>query len=259
MIDSAKVLAGIPAGLRDPLLASFKEIVSNYTEHRWEPAELNGGKLCEIVFSILDGAIGGTFAAKPTKPSNMVDACRALEKTPPVAGRAGDRSLRILVPRMLVALYEIRNNRNVGHVGGEVDPNHLDATAVLSMSSWVVAELVRIFHNVSTKEAQESVDALIERKDPLIWEVGTVRRVLDSSMSARDQALLLLHQRPAWVHEKELAAWVEYSSVAMFRARVLEPLHRDRFLEYDRSTGQAHLSPKGRNDVEERLLRSRRT
>jgi hypothetical protein len=255
--DPTKVLAGIPPGLREPLLASYQEIVANYTEHRWEPAELNGGKLCEIVFSIVDGALSGTFPPKPAKPANMVDACRALEKVPPVATRLGDRSLRILIPRMLTALYEIRNNRNVGHVGGEVDPNHLDATAVLSMASWVVAELVRIFHNISTKEAQDSVDALIERRDPLIWQVGDVRRVLDPSMTARDQALLLLHQRPGWVSDKELASSIEYSSVAMFRSRVLEPLHRDRFLEFDRKAGQARLSPVGRGDVEDRLLKSR--
>ena len=259
MIDSKTLLAGIPVGLREPLIASYQEIVANYSEHRWEPAELNGGKLCEVVYTIVDGAINGAFAAKPSKPANMVEACRTLEKKPALATRPGDRSLRVLIPRTLTALYEIRNNRNVGHVGGEVDPNHLDATAVLSMASWVVAELVRIFHSVSTKEAQESVDALIERKDPLIWEVGDVRRVLDSKMSARDQALLLLHQRPGWVKDTHLAAWVEYSSVAMFRSRILEPLHRDRYLEYDREAGQAKLSPKGSKDVEERILQSRKT
>jgi hypothetical protein len=257
MIDSTKLFAGIPAGLRDPLVASYLEIVKNYAEHRWEPAELNGGKLCEIVYSVLSGALCGTFPTKPSKPANMVDACRALEKLPAVSTRAGDRSLRILLPRALTTLYEIRNNRNVGHVGGDVDPNHLDATAVLSMASWVVAELARIYHNISTKEAQESVDALIERKDPLIWEVGEVRRVLDPSMPAKDQALLLLHQRPGWLSDKSLAASIEYSSVAMFRTRVLAPLHADRRLEYNRDTGEARISPKGSRDVEERLLKTR--
>lgn len=83
MIDSAKLLAGIPAGLRDPLIMSFQEIAANYAEHRWEPAELNGGKLCEVVFTIIDGVLKGAFAAKPSKPANMVDSCRALEKIPP--------------------------------------------------------------------------------------------------------------------------------------------------------------------------------
>lgn len=258
MIDPKNLLAGLPAGLRAALIASYQEIVSNYAEHRWEPAELNGGKLCEVTYTIIDGAISGTFAAKPSKPSNMVQSCRALEEKPAVASRVGDRSFRILIPRIITALYEIRNNRNVGHVGGEVDPNYVDATAVLGMASWVVAELVRIFHNVSTKEAQDSVDALIERKIPLIWEVEGVHRVLNPKMPAKDQTLLLLHQKIGWVDEKDLVLWVEYSTLTLFRARVLDSLHRDRLIEYDRKTRRARISPKGGKDVEERILESRK-
>jgi hypothetical protein len=257
MIDSKSLLAGLPEGLRDPLIASYREIISNYAEHRWEPAELNGGKLSEVVYTIIEGAISGSFAAKPSKPPNMIKACRALEEKPAVSSRVGDRSFRILIPRVITALYEIRNNRNVGHVGGEVDPNHMDATAVLSMSSWVVAELVRIFHSVSTKVAQDSVDALIERKIPLIWEFEGVHRVLDPKMSAKDQTLLLLHQKISWVDEKDLVSWVEYSTLTMFRTRVLEPLHGDRLIEYDRKTRRARISPKGSKDVEVRIIESR--
>lgn len=64
------------------------------------------------------------------------------------------RSFQILIPRLLPALYEIRNNRNVGHVGGDVDPNFMDSTAVLGTANWIMAELVRVFHSVSTPEAQ---------------------------------------------------------------------------------------------------------
>ena len=258
MISSATLLAGLPTGLREPLIDCYREIAANYAEHRWEPAELNGGKLCEVAFTIVSGALSGHYPSNPSKPANMVDACRALEKLPAVNTRVGDRSLRILIPRILTALYEIRNNRNVGHVGGDVDPNFLDATAVFEMSSWVVAELVRIFHQVSIQEAQESVDALIERKTPLIWEVGSMRRVLDTSLSARDQTLLLLHQRPGWVAAADLAAWVEYASAAMFRSRVLRKLHEARLIEYDSNAGQAKISPSGTREVEKNVLRSRK-
>ena len=131
-------------------------------------------------------ALGGVcsralHASSPSKPRDMVAACRALEQTPPNATRVGDRSLRILIPRVLLPLYEIRNNRGVGHVGGDVDPNFLDATAVYGMTSWVLAELIRVFHNVTTKEAQQTVDALVERKHPLVWQVEGIKRVLDLS------------------------------------------------------------------------------
>ena len=67
---------------------------------------MNGGKFCEVVYTIIAGTLKGSYASKPSKPANMVQACRDLEKTKPDPQRVGDRSLRVLVPRMLVSLYE---------------------------------------------------------------------------------------------------------------------------------------------------------
>jgi hypothetical protein len=154
-------------------------------------------------------------------------------------------------------LYEVRNNRGVGHVGGDVDPNFLDVTAVFGMASWVLAELVRIFHDVSTELAQAAVDALIERKHPLIWEVGDMHRVLDPKMEKRDQALLLLHQRSGWVSDEDLLNWVEYSRIGNFRKAVLRPFHAKRLVEYDEASKRVRISPLGVQVVEREILKTR--
>jgi hypothetical protein len=109
----------------------------------------------------------------------------------------------------LLVLYKIRNKRGVGHVGGDVDANHMDAEAVQVMVSRVIAELVRIFHGVTTKEARDTeardtIDALVERKSPVIWEVEGVKRVLDPGMSAKNKVLTLLHHSTGWVPEVDL-------------------------------------------------------
>jgi hypothetical protein len=255
VIDSSRALAGLPQALRDELLASYRNIMSNYLERRWEPTELNGGKFCEVVYSIVDGAVGGSFPARASKPMNMRDACRALEGRPANPGLVGDRSLRVLIPRALPMLYEIRNNRGVGHVGGDVDANHMDAEAVQGMASWLMAELVRIFHGVTMQEARETVDALVERKTPLIWEVEGSKRVLHPNMSAKNQVLVLLHYSTGWVAIIDLLKWVEYSNASMFRSRVLTPLHKQRLIEFDVKQGRARISPAGAKDVEERVLK----
>lgn len=257
MIDAAKLLAGLPTALRKELIDAYAEIVSNYVERRWGPSELSGGKFCEIGYSIIEGALSGTFPPKASKPKNMVQSCTDLERRfPPDPNRVGDRSLRIMLPRLLPVLYEVRNNRNVGHVGGDVDPNHMDAEAVMGMASWVMAELVRIFHGVSTGEAQESVAALVERKTPLIWEIGGIKRVLDHEMSAKDKSLLLLHHSTGWVEVSELFNWIEYSNLSVFRSSVLKPMHKARLIEFDATSGKVRISPKGAADTEARLLRT---
>jgi hypothetical protein len=244
------VLGIIPTGLRKPLLTAFGEIVKNYRQGRWEPSELNGGKFCEVAYTILRGHVDNTYPAKPAKPANMVDACRALEQ----GGSAFPRSVRIQIPRMIVALYEIRNNRGVGHVGGDVDPNHMDAVAVLYMSKWIVSELVRLFHDVDTVTASAVVDALVEREIPIIWNVTNgVQRVLSTSLTRKEKTLVLLYGQPAAVAETVLASWVEHPKLTDYRKDVLRPLHREKLVEYDRATGMVYLSPLGARRVETSL------
>lgn len=257
-LDPSKLLAAIPAGLRDPLLETYRVIASNFAEHRWGPSELDGGKFCEVVYTILNGAITGTFAPSPSKPQNMRNACRALEELPST-GRPGDRSLRILIPRFLPSIYEIRNNRGVGHAGGEVDPNFMDATVVYSVTSWILAELIRVFHQVPINIAQATVDALSERKLTLVWSPGTAKRVLDTDLTAADQTLLLLHQALGWVAEAELVKSVEYSNASVYRTKVLTKLHKARMIEFDKTGQRARISPKGSLHVEETIIVPRMT
>lgn len=244
-------LGGIPDTLVEELIAAYTEVLRNYREQRWEPAELNGGKLCEVVYTILRGHVDGSFPAQSSKPANMVDACRALEKAD---SNKFSRSVRIQLPRMLVAIYEIRNNRGVGHVGGDVNANHMDATCVLHMCQWVVAELVRHFHATTTAAATEIVDSVVERVVPLIWSVHGKHRVLDTSFSMKEKTLLLMYQRSGAVLEGDLFAWVEHSNPSVYRRDVLRTLHKEKLIEYDGNAKRATISPKGIALVERELL-----
>lgn len=246
-------LSGIPPALRDPLIKAYNEIERNFRERRWEPSALNGGKLCEIVYLILRGHVDGLFPSGPRRITNFVDACRQLEQADK---KTFTQAVRITIPRMLIALYEIRNNRGVGHAFGEVDPNHMDASAVLACAKWIMADLVRHFHQVNVVVASQIVDALVERTNPLVWEVGDVRRVLRPEMNMKDKTLVLLHSSSFPLHEDQLYAWVEHSNKAIYRRDVLKRAHREKLLEYDQATRQVVLSPTGTAYVEDHVLKT---
>jgi hypothetical protein len=250
--ELSTTFGALPGTLREELLGAFNEIVKNFRERRWEPAELNGGKLSEVVYTILKGYADGKYPSRAKKPRNMVDACKALETD----ASSAPRSIRIQIPRMLVALYEIRNNRNVGHVGGEVDPNHMDAMCVLQMAKWVVAELVRILHDIDPDEAAAVVEALVERETPLIWQVNGKKRVLNTTMNMRDKTLLLLHASNGEVAEADLVSWLEHSNASVYRRDILRPAHRRRLIEYDANGRTVQISPLGIEEVEQTLLPS---
>jgi hypothetical protein len=246
----ADAFSDLPKRLREELLDAFGKIVQNYTERRWEPAELNGGKLCEVAYTIAKGIVDGKYPPRASKPQNMVRACQQLEQAP---AAAAPRSVRIQIPRMLVALYEVRNNRNVGHVGGDVDPNHMDAVCVLQTAKWIVAELIRVLHDLPIDEVAELVDALVERETPIVWKVDGKLRVLDTKMSMKDKALVLIHSTAGPVAESDLVAWVEHSNASVFRRDVLRRAHKDKLLEYDADARTVRISPLGVEHVERML------
>jgi hypothetical protein len=244
------ILGAVPQTLADELFEKFHEIERNFRERRWEPAELNGGKLCEVAYCIMRGHVDGTFPAKSHKPANFYDACLKMEQQPASWGR----SIRVQLPRMLITLYEIRNNRNVGHVGGDVDPNHMDAVCVLHMAKWVVSELVRIFHGVSLAEASALVEALSERESSLIWDAGGVRRVLDNRLTMLEKTLVLLFASTRPLSEADLLKSLEHSNASVYRRDVLRRAHGDRLIEYSEDTKTATISSLGIKRVETKVL-----
>lgn len=242
------VLKGIPRHIRDPLLEEFNKLGRNYRESRWEPAELNGGKFCEIVYVVLKGYVDGSFPAVLAKPKNMVAACTALEHAV-----SAPRSVKIQMPRMLIAVYEVRNNRNVGHVGADVDPSHMDATLVFSMSRWILAELVRIFHDLPVKTATEVVESLTEREVPLLWRFGDKTRVLGSGRSAKDKTLILLYGSDGTLNVRDIASAIEYGNLSRFRKSVLKPAHKDDLIHFEERSDEVTLSPIGIRYVETKI------
>ena len=243
-----QVLAGVPEGLRNPLLQEYDKLVRNYREGRWEPAELNGGKFSEVVYTILKGHVDCSFPGVPSKPRNMVDACKALE------GASGfPRSIRIQIPQMLAALYEIRNQRNVGHVGADVDPSHMDATVVLAMVKWVLAELIRIFHGMTTEEATKVVEGLVERTLPIVWKTASMTRVLGSHLGAKERMLALLYGTNAPIEVREIVRSIGYSNITQFRKTVAKEAHRADLVHWDAEADTIEISPVGIRYVEENV------
>ena len=251
-VGPVDALGGISQLLREELLDEFNKLIRNYRECRWEPAELDGGRYCEVVYTVVKGYIDRSFPSTATKPKNMIDACRQLEQ---VKRNVAPHSFRILVPRLICALYDIRNNRGVGHVGGDVNSNQMDATLVVQVAQWILAELIRVHHSVTTDEAQQIVEGLIGRMVPVVWQLPDGRlRVLEPSLSMRQRMLVILYYKyPCAVTEAELVRAVEHSNASVFRRDVLRPAHRQALIDYDETNRMVCLSPRGVREAEERI------
>lgn len=77
----------------------------------------------------------------------------------------------------------MRGKRGIGHVGGDVEANEIDATTVVRLCDWIICELIRIYHQMSLEEAQALVYTISERNIPDIWEVAGKKRVLRTGLN----------------------------------------------------------------------------
>lgn len=223
-LSTNALFSGLPDTLRDELLEEYQQLVTNYYEGRWGPSELSAGRFCEVAYSVIRGRADGAYPSHGSKPNPFDAKCRALESETSL-----ERGLRLLAARILPALYEIRNNRDSGHVGGEVNSNEMDASYALSAASWVLAELIRVFHNTTTEIAQQAVKQVSELRTPAIWSNGEIRRVLKDSLKLEEE-ILLLTASAGTCTMGQLIQWTETSNPSYLR-KVVRKLHDARLVE----------------------------
>jgi len=243
-------LGGVPAVFRGRLIKAYTAVKDAYRSGQHDAAGLRAGRFCEIAIRLFQDQLTGRYTPFGTKIANFNDECRRLEGVPQTAGV---ESLRVIMPRALNFLYTMRNKRGIGHEGGDVDANEIDAATCVRLADWCVCELVRVFHQLSLEEAQAILDAAAERELPDVWSVVGKKRVLNPSLTYGDQVLLLLKSDPnAAVPVEDLAEWVDHPRLVDFRKHVLKPLHQRRLIEFDRDSQTVVISPLGVKEVENR-------
>lgn len=243
-------LSAIPTQLRSRLIKHYLGVHKAYAEGKYDHCGQHAGKFCEIMLRCLQDRLTGTSLLVGQKIPNFKTDCERLENVTDFP-----ESLRIVIPRCLVFLYTMRNKRDIGHVGGDVDANRIDAATYTRLSDWCISELLRVVHTLSLEDAQALLDAMSVRQVPQVWSVAGKRRVLVQGMSVRDKTLLLLYSTPETsVLAEDLWEWTKHANFSNFKRDVIRPLDADCLIEYDRDTEAVILSPTGARYVEDNLL-----
>lgn len=246
-------LAGIDRPFRDRIIKSYIDLRAGFSTGQYDAAGLRAGVFAEAVARLLQQVLTGAHTPFGTPLPNFADLCRSFER---LDKSKGPESLRVIVPRALLLIYTLRNKRGIGHIGGDIEANEIDAATCLRTADWCICELVRIYHKLSLEDAQALLDAISVRQNPTIWTVGGKKRILNTSLTYPDQVLLLLHSvEESAVPSEDLADWIEHPRLRDFRSKVLSPLHSRRMIEWDRETDMVSISPIGVKRVEEAILK----
>jgi len=222
-MDIRSVLkSALPEELVDALLTAYSEIEMNYVYRRWKASELDAGHFVEAVRRVIEFRLFQKYTPiSKSLPSYAEQELRRYEQA------VGDESYRVLIPRILRAIYGIRNKRGVGHLGA-ISPNEMDATLILYNVKWVLAEVIRLESGLDPSETQTAIDSVIEREAPLLWKSGAIVRVACKGLAAREQVLLLLYDDSPQ-SEADLREQCEYKNSTNFR-KILKRLHADKLI-----------------------------
>jgi hypothetical protein len=168
----------------------------------------------------------GEQTGRFTPLGKLIDSDRLFEQLKNIPRGKQPDSIRLNIPRVIRVIYDIRNGRDAAHLADDIDPNLQDATLVISNIDWVLAEFVRLYHDVDADEAQRIVNGLGVRAVPAVQDFNGFLKILNPKLKASQYVLLLLYERGTdGASFSELETWVQPTMRANLRATLGRLVH----------------------------------
>lgn len=236
----------VPNDILKRMLDEYQHIKQQFFLRKFQPSELNGARFAECVLRLLEYLDTGRYTPFGT-PLNSEYVVNHINNNTKLQD-----TLRFFIPRLTRVILDVRNKRDIAHVGGEVSPNYSDALFVVQAADWILTEFVRHFYSCTMDEAQRIVSSINAVRIPIVAEINGFIRVQDTSLDARTKALVVLYyKRPAQVTDANLAKWIKYRNGSRFKKTVLAELDAEALIHYE--DGYCDLLPKGARFVEENV------
>lgn len=213
--------------LVEELLASYHQAKENFYIGGLRLSAVEGGRFCEAAFRLLEQATTQKF----TPLSKKLDTERLIITLSNIVPGTHSDSVRLYIPRCLRTVYDIRNNRNTAHLADGIDPNLQDASLVISVIDWVMAEFVRLFNKTTADEAKDIIDKIVTKRAPAVQDFSGFLKVLKPDLKASGYVLLLLYERSATY--SELESWVRPTMRGNLRRTLSKLVDDSAFVHYD--------------------------
>ena len=249
-IQAGFAASGLPTAVTKRLLEEYADAKHRYYLGDHRPTEVNAGRFAEAALRILEHALLETY----TPLSRSLPALTTHRLAQFENAKSDHESLRIHIPRALFSIYAVRNKRDAAHLNDGIDANLQDATYVVAVLDWVLAEFVRIYHNVPASTAQAIIDNLTTREVPVVEEIDG-QPVLSKAMGVSDQILVFLYRagRDCGLEIAELERQMRYPDRSNLR-RAAKNLDKKGLVLCHPESGRVHITSSGLADVQQRRL-----
>lgn len=232
-IDKVTVIGvlakNIPSDILNVLLTEFSHIRQQFFLKKYQPSELNGARFGECVLRLLEYLDTGAYTPFGTQLSSSDGIIKKIENN-----TALPNTFRFFIPRLVRVILDVRNKRDVAHVGGEVSPNYSDSLLVVHATDWILTELVRHYHTCTIDEASQIVKVINEPRIPIVADVDGFLRIQNTKLSIQDRVLVILfYKRPQKVLDADISKWCRYQNISRFRKDILTDLDKQALIHYE--------------------------
>lgn len=219
--------------LVEQLLLEYVVLKQEFALGHFRPTELNGGRFGECIVRVLDYIVTNTYIPLGTSLGN---------KREPILNRAEStktipESMQIFVPKLTRVIMDVRNRRDVAHIGKDVNPNYSDSLLICQCADWILIEIIRSYCSCTIDEARNIVTSINQTKIPIVTQIGNDLRVLNTNLDAKQKTLVVLHHKnPNTVSDSELAKIIKYQNVTRYRSSILKDLDDEALIHYTNNT-----------------------
>lgn len=231
------------------LLDAYEEAKKNYYLGGLRLSAVEAGRFCEAAFRLLEHLATGCF----TPLGKQLDSDKTISMLASLPSSSFPDAVRLHIPRGLRLVYDIRNKRDNAHLADGIDPNLQDATLVVSVLDWILAEFIRTFHNIPADHAHKLVDSIVTRAAPVVQDFEGFFKILKPKLPVSLHVLLLLYQRgkDGAIYE-DLFKWVRPSMRSNLKRTLTKQCNEKDWLHYDGS--KYFITRLGEQEIEKKNL-----
>lgn len=201
------------------LIETYEELLSKHRTGDLEGALAKAGRFVEHTLRAIEYLRTSRIL---TEIKSVQQTIKQLENQTTLS-----ESLRLLIPRVVGMSYSLRNKRDAVHVK-EIDPTQIDISLTVASASWVIAELIRLYHVSDEKDVVSAMNVLSRTAIPMIEAINGEVFVGQKVPAAMEMLLLLAHAKPSGMMRKELAKAAKCSQPSITNA--LKLLHKERHI-----------------------------
>jgi hypothetical protein len=232
------------------IVESYSQMEQRFYAGDWQPTELDSGRLCEAVARATYQLDSGTV----THSQLPKELCEKIEDEKNQHTHNIDPKARRHLTRAVMLVYKFRSDRGPVHISPEYSANEMDSILMLHASKWILAEFLRIAWNKDRKVIAATIADIIQLEHSLIHELDGIPLILDETVSAPEEVLVLLNHADGHRLQREEVIKQAKNNTPAAVNTALSRLSKTNEIRTTAHPGEFALTPKGQKRVIEKII-----